>query len=480
MPTNQVRAKTLVVIPDDSAFWILWCIDYIISAIKMNKIIVILDLREFTLERFDRNSRHKLYKLSRKNRIESILQKTIDENNIELVLPNKLKLSNSTLEVKNSKNLEVTFLNGLDSQYFEEVGERIVNESQIDPRFLSKAKSIFRSVSLATMLEVREKGIERVIIPGGRTLVPAAVILACEESGVPCTILEATASDPLAYLSYPTNFRHNNQFVQSEINRNWIEADNSKYETAKMYLNQKLFPKGMNALDFSKSFNKEITLKTSPGEKVASIFVGTGFEMVPTEVVSNDIEISKRHQEEKIRLFCRIAKEENFKVVLRGHPPTIGRESLYAMEDKMWSRFCEDLEIIYIPSNSGINSYSLMRSSNIVAIYVSSAGIDSIILGVDTLVLGNADFAHLVPDLCAFDEKSIRRRLRTPIPQVDIQKIYPYAYFMAAGGVKVANASISSKKILIYWGNEVGAPRIGFLTYLLKRLYIIFTKRTKF
>lgn len=479
MQTNKDKTKILVVIPDNSAYWILWCIDFINKAIEMNRKITILDLRGFTLERLDRNSRHRLYKFSRKNRIESILQGIVDEHGIEFILPNDLHSSNSTFALRNVKNAEVSFLNGLDSQYFEEIGERIVSESQIDLHFLFKAKSIFRSVIVATMLAIREKEIDSVVVPGGRTLIPAAVIVACEDSNVPCTILEATSSDPLAYLSYPTNFRHNNQFIQSEIERNWAEADSSKYETAKIYLNQKLYPKRLHDLDFSTSFNDEITFETSSSKKIASIFVGTGFEMVPTEVISNDVEISKRRQEETIKTFCTIAKEENFKVVLRGHPPTIGRESLYAMEDKEWSRFCSDLDIIYIPSNSGMNSYSLMGSSDIVAIYVSSAGIDSIILGSDTLVLGNADFAHLVPELCAFDETSIKSRLRMQTPPVDIEKIYPYAFFMATGGVKVANASITARNTLLYRGKEVGAPRIGFLTNHLKYLHNNLMTRTK-
>ena len=467
---NPETLKHLLVIPDNSAYWTLWCIDFIKKAINGNDEIIILDLRGFIPRRYDGNSRHILYKLNRKNRVEAILRKLVAQNNIELLRPRDRSHSYLPNGIIRMKNEGVTFLNALDSQYFEEVNERIVSESQLEAQFLSRATSIYDRVSSITSQVLVEKDIRSLTIPGGRTLIPTAAIAAAQNLGIPCSILEAAPIVPLAYLEYPANFRHNNQFIQGEIDRCWRNADNLKYEIAKEYLDQKLYPKDRGDLDFFNSFVDEKSLPISQDKKLAAIFVGSGFEMVPTEPIADDIEISKRRQEQIIRLFCKVARENGFKVVLRGHPPTKGREGLFEIEDKVWSRFCVENGATYLASNSGINSYKLMCESKINAVYASSAGIDSIIQGTNTVVLGNADFAHLVPELCAFDEDAIRRRFASDKLVVNIEKLYPYAFFMATSGIRVSGASISASKTLIYNGKEIGAPRTRLLSGLMKKI----------
>ena len=84
---NSQAPKRLLVIPDNSAYWTLWCIDFIMKAKNRNEEILILDLRGFIPKRYDGNSRHKLYKLNRKNRIEVILSRIVAQNNIKLFRP---------------------------------------------------------------------------------------------------------------------------------------------------------------------------------------------------------------------------------------------------------------------------------------------------------------------------------------------------------------------------------------------------------
>jgi hypothetical protein len=171
-----------------------------------------------------------------------------------------------------------------------------------------------------------------------------------------------------------------------------------------------------------------------------------------------------------VKVFCQVAKENGFKVILRAHPPILGHEELSAMDDEEWAPFCFENKIMYLAPNSGVNSYELMKRTKLNAVYVSTAGIDSLILGCDTLILGNAEFAHLVPELCAFDIEAIRRRFDCINLKTEITKIYPYAFYSATLGKEISHASITSEGTILYEGKLVDAPRFRLFSWLRKRI----------
>ena len=142
---------------------------------------------------------------------------------------------------------------------------------------------------------------------------------------------------------------------------------------------------------------------------------------------------------------------------------------MYATEDEEWAEFCDKNKITHFSSISKVDSYKLMKTSSINVVYGSTAGIDSIILGANTLVLGDIDWAYLVPELCAFNEQSIRNRFSSFERIVDVKKIYPYAYFMECGGIQMSEVEYSSDGTLYFEGQEIGAPRFKSLQKIFKR-----------
>ena len=110
-----------------------------------------------------------------------------------------------------------------------------------------------------------------------------------------------------------------------------------------------------------------------------------------------------------------------------------------------------------------------MKTSALNAVYVSSAAIDSLILGAQTIVLGNAAYAPLVPELCAFDEEGIKSRFKVINRKIEIERVYPYAYHMATFGQAVAHASITDTGDVFFEGKLMNAPRFKFLELFLKR-----------
>ena len=464
---NQTDSKWMIVVVERHVLWNLWCIDFLKKAVKEKQGIIILDLSMLRLRRHKNNSRYLLARFYRKNRIESILRRTAIEQKIERISISLLSYLSSPKNEYHRDN-SLSFLNGLDSQYFEEIGARIVDESQIEPKILAQAKLIYNKAFEITTRAIAERGITKVIVPGGRTLIPNAITAATQNMGASCTVLEQATSKSTRYLEFSLDFRQNMYPHQLEMDLTWAKGGTSKYEIAQNYLEKKLH-RGQSAGNFSVNFDSSIEILTPENKKLAAIFVGSGFEMVPTDVDTNSIHVGSDHQKRMFELFNKVALENGFSVVLRGHPPSPGYERMFAAEDEEWAEFCYRNKITHLPSLSKVDSYKLMKTSAINVVYASTVGIDSIILGANTLILANTDWAHLVPELCAFDEQSIRNRFSSFERIIDVKKIYPYAFHMECGGIEMANVEYSTDGTLYFEGKEIGAPRIRSLQKILKR-----------
>jgi hypothetical protein len=463
----QSNNKWLVVIVERHTLWNMWCIDIIENSVREEVDIEILDLSAFRLLRYQKNSRYLLSKLYRKNRIENILRRVAKQHDTKIITPSILERIKSSKRDFHRENY-VSFLNGLDSQYFEEMGIRIISEAQIAPRKLIHAIRVYNKVTEIVMRTINERGITKVIVPGGRTLIPNAVIAGSQNLGTPCSILEQITSKSTRYFEYPLDFRQNRDSLQREIDETWAKGGSSKFEVARNHLENKLRGDQLG-FNFTKTFDSTLDILNPEAKKLAVIFVSSGFEMVPTEVEKNSTQLGSDHQKEIVRTFSKIALEHGFSVVLRGHPPSAGFEKMYAAEDRGWADLCNEIGIVHLPSFSKFDSYKLMEQSDVNVVYASTAGIDSILLGANTLVLGNTDWSHLVPELCAFDEQSIRNRFSSFERIVDVKRIYPYAFFMECGGIKMSDVEYTSLGKLHFKGKEIGAPRFKFLEVIFKR-----------
>ena len=465
---NNVTEKWMVVIVERHALWTLWCLDFLQRAGKEGREIEILDLSSLRLFRHKSNSKYILTRLYRKNRIENILRRVANRNKVKIIkpsVPELLRLQKKTYHTEHPS----AFLNGLDSQYFIETGIRVRSLSQLKPKILFRSRKVFDRVVNLVIKIIREKEITKVVVPGGRTLIPNAVIVGTQIMETACTVLEQTTAQDTRYFEFYLDFRKDLQPLQQVIDRTWARGDHLKYEIAQNYLDNKLRGNQLG-FSFSANFDSSIEVQKPKNAKLASIFVGSSFEMAPLDKDVKGTNLGSEHQKDMFRLFIKIARENGFFIVLRGHPASAGLEKIYAAEDYDWACFCDENRIVHVPSHSNLDSYKLMNTSDINVFYASTAGIDSIILGANTLILAHTDWTHLVPELCAFDEPSIRNRFRSIDRKVNPKRLYPYAYFMRRGGIEMSNVEYSStKKALYFEGEEIGAPRLEFLEKIFKR-----------
>lgn len=463
----QGDSRWMIVVVERHVLWSLWCIDFVQNAIKEKQEIIILDLSAFRMRRHEHDSKYLLTRLYRKNRIENILRRIALRHRIKILSPSildRLIFPNREFHRENS----LSFLNGLDSQYFEEIGDRITSESQIDPKILIHSIRTYNKVVEIMMRVITEREITKIIVPGGRTLIPNAIIAGAQNLGTPCIVLEQITSKGTRYFEFPLDFRKNLKPLQLVISSTWAKGDPSKYEIAQNYLGNKLYGTQWGR-NFSLEFDSSIEILKPENKKLAAIFVGSGFEMAPTDVEIESTHLGSNQQKSILQIFNKIALENGFSVVLRGHPSSPGLEKMFAAEDEEWAEFCKENKITHLPSSSKVDSYKLMKTSDINVVYASTVGVDSIFLGANTLILANTDWSHLVPDLCAFDEQSIRNRFSSFERIVDVEKIYPYAYYMECGGIEMSNVEYLSDGTIYFEGQEIGALRIKFLKKIFKR-----------
>lgn len=447
--------------------WTLWAIDFVQKAVRAKQDIIILDLSGFRIRQYKNNSKYLLTRLYRKNRIESILRRIAHEQEVEMVYPNFFDHFGIPRRKFHSEN-SLSFLNGLDSQYFGELGVRIVSESQLQSKILARSKLIYDRVTKIVTNVIAEKGITKVIVPGGRTLIPNAVIAGANTARTPCTVLEQVTSKSTRYLEFQLDFRQNMIPWQLEIDRFWARGHESKYEIAQNYLEHKL-QSSKRGRDRTLPFDTNIEIVVPKNKKIATIFVGSGFEMAPLGIEVKSTQLGVAQQKSIIKTFNKIAQEYGFSVLLRSHPPHFGFEKMSLFEDEEWAEFCSENEITHLSACSKVDSYKLMKMSDINVVYASTVGIDSIIQGYNTLLLANSEWAHLVPELCAFDEESIRNRFNDFQRLIEVEKIYPYAYFMEYGGIEMSVVEYSDEGTLYFEGEEIGAPRSKFLEKIFKR-----------
>jgi hypothetical protein len=464
----EFSEKWLLVVVERHILWSLWCIDFMKKATQEGHELVVLDLSKVRPRSVKKNSRYFLTKIYRKNRIERILKKACRDLKLEVVRPRGYEMKKSFSDVSPHIEYSNSFINGLDSQFFEEIGSRVTSETQLLPELLKNSKSVYDKAFEVTFRVILEKKVSKVVVPGGRTLIPNAVMSAAKKANVTSTVLEQVTSKSTRYHEFPSDFRQEMKFHQDEIDKVWMTGGPNKIQIAQDYLQRKLYG-GQMGRNFSLQFNDQMELEVPSDKKLITIFVGSGFEMTPTAENVKSSHLGSQQQKRILQLFTRLALEFGFFVVLRGHPSTPGLEEMYAAEDLEWSKFSEEAGIIHLPSTSQIDSYKLMKQSALNVVYASTVGIDSIVLGANTLVLANTDWAHLVPEICANDEKSIRQRLHDFRRIVRVERIYPYAYYMECGGLQLSNVDISPDDRIFLDGKEVGEPRIPCLQNVIKR-----------
>ena len=354
-----VEVKHLVVLTDGGIYWLLWSLDYIDNLIKLGETVVVVDLSAISLKVGTKRYSSRIKSFYRINDTKNLISSLKNKAGIKMYTP-KLRALNKRKYKKSHLNSHIAFRNGLDAEYFEEIGQRVILESLLKRKVLKRAKSVF-DFTFGELLEIIEhEKVTKLAVCGGRTLIPSSVIAAGNRAGIDCNILESNDRGRLGYFSYPEKFRRNTTPMQEIIIKNWNSANPSRYEIAQNYLDNKLFKQNSKGINFAINFVYNDLVDELREASYVVFFLTSDFEFLlfPGEEEFGDF--SKRDQVEKVREFCTIAIEYGYTPIVRGHPQRSGRKELSAIDDPEWSQLCDEIGVMYISTQNNTSSYELM------------------------------------------------------------------------------------------------------------------------
>ena len=249
---------------------------------------------------------------------------------------------------------------------------------------------------------------------------------------------------------------HNREKIFEEINQYWDKCDNhiEASKIAKTFFNTKIsgrspdwfpFSKGIQEIEkngTSKELDKYIQIG---GNQVISYFTSSEDEFESL----GDIWIDKRFklsQKEIIKELSRIAIKKNKILVIRVHPNLINASE----ETKSsWNKTFDKLpnkNTLIIRENDKISSYEVINKSEIVVVYGSTIGVESLFLEKPVIVAGSSFYfgtkAKLSPafklgDLEKYIEDiSINYKNNIYKRKMIKESSYPYGYWANTHGFK--------------------------------------------
>lgn len=468
----------MVVIPEMSNIWNVWCLDYAVKARLLGGDITILDLSGLNPIYFSSLKRRIARRIFRRNRFDKIAKVIARENGITYLTSAFFKTESGNLPSIIDGD-PIRFWDAIDSKYAMRRGKRIRREEDIDPQLLQIEEYLYNLAAKIIFKVCSGQNYEQVIVANGMQGVAGSVVATAETLGIPLGVLELVSDARWAYQAHPSNLREDPKFLQDDIQRIWELADNSKYEVAEHVLSEKLIGKRAGTVSWSSSFlpiNKSLDF---PNSKIAVMFPTSDFE----RPLSSHLDKNATFQGSQLvafATFSEIAKRFGYSLIVRGHPhptnPIKGQ-----MEDDIWQPFCEEKSIQYIPSGSEISSYDLMMKSSLNVSYLSSCTLDSIILGRNTMALARRDFTNLVPEICAFTPQEIEQKLNIPNLMIDKSRIYPWAFHYKTAGEEVTLFDILDENgDIFYKGQKIDAARFGFIanSRVTKKIRLWLTPRT--
>jgi hypothetical protein len=165
-----------------------------------------------------------------------------------------------------------------------------------------------------------------------------------------------------------------------------------------------------NNIDWRINFDIE-KLPSNLKEKYVTFFTSSSHEMQPF-----DEWIYKgsffQNQIEAVRHLKVICAKFDYQLVIRRHPNSVSISG-EDFEEALWNEFKFDVNILYLPPNSRVDSYALLKKSLVVFTHESMIGIESIFLEKPTYATGPAYWAAS-KELRAWTPKRMKNILQEP------------------------------------------------------------------
>ncbi len=420
----------LVVLPGLSFEWIIWCIERSLQFKEEGYDVTFLDLSEFNPIRYRRFLRKLIHRIRYRNCIHSMLRKITLDIGINYVKPKNVPL----YEFNDLDPEEVrTFMSALDAVYGQQIGKRILFESDLPIRTVAFEKKLFiaainQVVRLATLIDANE-----LTTVNGRCLTDSAVLVAAKRINTKVFRLEAGGGASLNHEIYASS-HFDVDLLYEIILDTWNHAEENKHEIAESFLENKLLGYLGENPYWSLSFKYSFNLDSIGNRKIAVFFPTTDFEY-PLFDSAASARTYGGNQVRAFELFSLSAKKNGYQVVVRVHPHPFDKVKEES-DDAIWKDACTRFDAIFLRSQGGVDSKSLLEVSSLNCVYESSIAIESICLKRPTIIMGRTEFDNFVPELCAFDSNQLDKLIELGPPIIDPIRLHAWAYYKIKGGLR--------------------------------------------
>lgn len=477
--TKLASEKALIVIPDWGLAWYIFCLEHAVELAKLGIEVSILDLSNLNSRIFERRFWRLGLGMAQKNRLEGVKLKISKTYNIKLINIRLPKDTSSSFVMTKERN-EI-FESAMASKYSNITGQRQTQLGEIDSKIVEIERYFFDSTANLIILLQNQFNFNEIITVNGRYVVDGAVVQACIESHVKCSLLEAAGSSPGFYEKYEIS-PHDIPSVQEMHKEFWEGAGSDRNIVAERGLQKKFLGADNPGFNFRQYFTEEFNVAhNQTSQKLAAFFPSSDreFAIFPE---FNWRDSFGGSQSDAFLAFNRIAKANGYRVVVRVHPvdskSSRDLQDNYAeTEDAIWRKLCSVSEAEIIESRSQISSYDLINKADLCATYASSISIECILLEKPTLILGESEISYCVPEICAFNEADLNAKFNQGIPIMNKEALYPYGYWLESAGRKPKLFKFISDHEVYFEGRLVNEYKYwakGLLT-LKKKFQIIFT-----
>lgn len=463
VPENlQQQLPVTVVIPDWGKAWTIYCLEYAVFLKSKGFEVSLIDLSLYNLN--VKNPKRFLFRelILKKSNLFSI-SRTICHNN-QIPFYRFTKVINISKASLLQKEREQVFEKAMTSKYANITGLRNTTIDLIDKKTVQIERKLFYS-TLYQLEDLYSDANIQLVTVNGRYVIDSAVVQYARENSLPIFLLEGVSAFPNRFEIFEKS-PHDLENSREKHLALWNNAGPDREIIAKKGLNRKISGNDSPGFNWRGDFEETAIIPSANDKRSAVYFPSSDreFSIFPEYVYQTSF---SGDQHEAFRVFSRLARENDFEIIIRVHPVNkmapLSIQNAYAkVEDDIWNTLGAESGALVIHAKSPISSYELMKHADLVVTYASSISIESLLLGKNTLVLGEFEFSYLFPDFCAHNELQIRNRLISNKPNFSVEALYPYGYWLERGGAALELFNFVSDDELYYQGKLINKLRAPF------------------
>lgn len=458
MKLQKKSNKTLVAVPVPGTFEHISCLEYAISASESGTNVYFMDLSRLSL-----GLKEFLWwfcvSVTHKNTLSTTIKRIANEFNLNLIRLPRKGFARFQMEINTDyqKEIELTFEKSLKSKFNTIIGHPDFLVDSLSRRIISRERKRFFRAYFGTRSLIQGLGVDRVVTWNGRFVKDAAVALACKHQAIEVNLLEVVSGlrDEFEVYEVSPHSLSNREKLQEVA---WQNRSEDSSELARLELKRKFEGRAPEGGDFTKLFRRKFNTSDFTDKPLVAFFPGTSFENAALGYIDSTDSFGG-DEAEAFKELTKVAHTLGYATLVRVHPRGNNPSLVAKYEDSKWQKICDELGSFILLSESEIDSYSLLLESHVNVVYQSSIAIESMVLGCPTLILGKTDYSYLVPEICAFSQDVLTAKLSIGAQRVEVERLFPWAYWYAKGGYEVKELIKESGGRTLYRNIELFKPR---------------------